>query len=329
MKIYLHIGTHKTGTTSIQYFAEDNIDLLAEHGIYWPRTRELQNTSRQHSLLWRMLQAGEEAKVADFVARSIAGAQKEGAHSVLFSGEGFCHATEEEAASFMKMLDGHDVQVIVYFRNVFDYARSAFTQILKYVSRRPRPEIIHRAIQRSLDYTAIIELWQTVVPEGCIEVRSYDEEKKELVPSFFDRLGVPAALVAAKLKPSANPSIDPTVHMLLASVGSDDTGGDFGRSRDAYFRSFKGPGIQSPMVWDIVASLCAGADGKMTHPLLTPFRERLLREPDRPDRPTIEEQAAYFSSLAKFSRRMARRKRFEASAFFPLWLRLKGKRRPR
>ncbi|WP_020400702.1 hypothetical protein [Kordiimonas gwangyangensis] len=328
MKIYLHIGTHKTGTTSIQHFAEDNIDLLAEHGIYWPRTRELKNTSRQHSLLWRMLQAGEEAKVADFVARAIARAQKEGAHSILFSGEGFCHASEAESASFMKLLDGHDVEVIVYFRNVFDYARSAFTQNLKYASRRPRPEILHRAIQRSLDYTAIIELWQKVVPGGAVEVRSYDEEKKELVPAFFDRLGVPAALVASKLKPSANQSIDPTIHMLLASVGSDDTGGDFGRSRDAYFQSFKGPGIQSPMVWDIVASLCVGADAKMAHPLLAPFREWLLKAPDKPNRPSTAEQAAYFASLAKFSRRMVRRKRFEASALFPLWLRLKGKRRP-
>jgi len=328
MKIYLHIGTHKTGTTSIQHFAEDNMDLLAEHGICWPRTRELKNTSRQHSLLWRMLQAGEGNRVADFVARAIAGAQEQGAHSILFSGEGFCHASEAEAAAFMKLFAGHDVQVIVYFRNVFDYARSALTQNLKYVSRRPRPEIIHRAIQRSLDYTAIIELWQKMVPEGGIEVRSFDDEKKRLVPAFFDRLGVPAALVAAKLKPSANQSIDPTVHMLLASVGSDDTGGDFGRSRDAYFQSFKGPGLRSPMVWDIVASLCVGADAGMAHPLLAPFREQLLKAPDRPDRPDVRQQAVYFASLARFSRRMARRKRFEASVFYPFWLRLRGKKRP-
>ena len=99
MKIYLHIGTHKTGTTSIQHFAEDNIELLSKHGIYWPRTRELRNTSRQHSLLWRMLQAGEDVRVAEFVTRSLKRAEEEGAHSVLFSGEGFCHATEAEAAA--------------------------------------------------------------------------------------------------------------------------------------------------------------------------------------------------------------------------------------
>lgn len=31
--IYLHIGTHKTGTTSIQNYLQDNIELLPASGI--------------------------------------------------------------------------------------------------------------------------------------------------------------------------------------------------------------------------------------------------------------------------------------------------------
>ena len=36
MKTIIHIGQHKTGTTSIQKFLQDNRTTLAENGVYVP-----------------------------------------------------------------------------------------------------------------------------------------------------------------------------------------------------------------------------------------------------------------------------------------------------
>ncbi len=36
MKTVIHIGQHKTGTTSIQHYLQDNREALAQHGLYVP-----------------------------------------------------------------------------------------------------------------------------------------------------------------------------------------------------------------------------------------------------------------------------------------------------
>ena len=38
MRLILHIGTHKTGTSSLQLFCRNNRKALLEHGIFYPKT---------------------------------------------------------------------------------------------------------------------------------------------------------------------------------------------------------------------------------------------------------------------------------------------------
>lgn len=48
MKLYLHIGSHKTGTTTIQRFLSKNIDALKNQKVWYPRYSELINTNIDH-----------------------------------------------------------------------------------------------------------------------------------------------------------------------------------------------------------------------------------------------------------------------------------------
>ncbi len=41
MKLYLHAGTHKTGTTSVQLWLDQNRDILAEHDILYPKLKSI------------------------------------------------------------------------------------------------------------------------------------------------------------------------------------------------------------------------------------------------------------------------------------------------
>ena len=38
MELIIHIGTHKTGTSSLQTFLATNRSVLIKHGIYYPES---------------------------------------------------------------------------------------------------------------------------------------------------------------------------------------------------------------------------------------------------------------------------------------------------
>ncbi len=329
MKIHLHIGTHKTGTTSIQAFAHENADLLLRHGVYWPDPIRLLARKQQHVVLRRLLQHGDIGTASRFVSEALKDADAAGAHTLLISSEGFSNAQEDEIAQLLKMFEGHEVWLVAYFRNIYGYARSAFLQHMKYASKRPPLSLTVSAIQRNLDYDALLARWRRLLPEAALDIRSYDREKANLVPAFFARLGVPHNEVRARLHEERNRSIDPAVQFLLTTLEVDNIGGDFRRTREAYFRAFGDFHMNAPLTAEIIAGLTKGAHEGLRDPLLAEYREELLAPPRPPVRLSAREQAKYFSSLARFSRSMARRKRFEASVFFPLWLRLRGRALPK
>ncbi len=54
--VYLHIGTHRTGSTSIQRFMANAEEALAEQGIIYPKTgrpdTDWTNQYGHHELAW-------------------------------------------------------------------------------------------------------------------------------------------------------------------------------------------------------------------------------------------------------------------------------------
>ena len=223
------------------------------------------------------------------------------------------------------MLSGHQVRVIMYVRNVHEYARSAFQQHLKYPDRRRTVVNSYNVIRRNLNYDALLKRWQAFLPDEAIDVRLYDAEKHNLLAAFFSRLGVPAHCVAERQSDIWNPSIDPSLQILLACIGNDRAGSYFRHTRDTFFKTFKGRKYASVLMAEAIEIICAGVEQHVSNPLLDTMREGLLAKPPKPEGLTIREQADYFTSLARFSRRMARRKKFEASALYPLWLWLRDK----
>jgi hypothetical protein len=54
MNVYFHIGTHKTGTTSVQEFSRANAERLLSDGVYIPKTGCITSTSGHHNLAWEI-----------------------------------------------------------------------------------------------------------------------------------------------------------------------------------------------------------------------------------------------------------------------------------
>ena len=63
MNLILHIGTEKTGTTSIQKFLKKNIDQLGRNGVFVPRTPMLDSGNHR----WVPLFANNDGFSDDFI----------------------------------------------------------------------------------------------------------------------------------------------------------------------------------------------------------------------------------------------------------------------
>ena len=132
---YIHIGTHKTGTTSIQWALNHNRAALDEHGFLYPRTGIPADHVGHHNIAWELYGSTEFRSVygsIDDLLMEIRGSDR----NVLLSSELFGVAAHnpERFASLVARLKEYTprIVIIVYFRNQAGYARSLYFELLKH-----------------------------------------------------------------------------------------------------------------------------------------------------------------------------------------------------
>lgn len=304
MKVFLHIGTHKTGTTSIQRFASKNRELLAAHAIHWP-TVLLDDHPYQHSGLADLVMQGDNDAVAGFVQAAMEEARAAQARALLLSGETFCHLPPQKVEAFAACLpEGTDLHVIVYFRNIYGYAISSIQQQLK-VHNSDRD--LHRLVEskrKSLNYSAIVAAWENVAPGERLDVRCYDTERDNLLPAFFERFGLPADAVLPLVPTDAklsNMSLDTSTELLLAAIGYSPSVRIYGQTRDLYSAAFDGVDFVAPAAGMIAKAICDVCAPDLSHPRLAPHRAVLSAVPDRQKHSEEKDLIQYLDRFSQFA----------------------------
>ncbi|WP_296742905.1 hypothetical protein [Mesorhizobium sp.] len=133
MKIILHIGVHKTGTSALQAFLHRNAALLLEHGVFYkPTTSDWPN----HNPLVAAFLPESVDDGLERLARTIEAADN---NTLLISSEMLCgHSVDLER--FLFGLEGHDLRVFAYIRHPADIVVSAFNELVRHrVSHWTRP----------------------------------------------------------------------------------------------------------------------------------------------------------------------------------------------
>ena len=122
-RLVLHIGTHKTGTTSIQKALARNRDVLAARGVLYPL--DVLGSSRHdfNELATELRRDGEAG--ADLWRRTLA-ACRDG--TAILSGEAMRRLGDDDVERIGQWTKDFDVRVLIYLRNVFDYLASAYKQ---------------------------------------------------------------------------------------------------------------------------------------------------------------------------------------------------------
>ena len=204
MKLLLHIGSHKTASTSIQHFCALNRDLLKSYGCLYPKNKD---SAYVFNFLAAQLAFGKGDLTKRYLQEVRTKAEREKCHTVIISAESFYAMTwffldiqgkqyegdywQNEARlikELSKCCEGYDeVGVVCYLRPQDDYAASLYNQFVKntFGICDSFEEFIETA-RPLFDYKSHIQLWENVFGTDFISLRNYSAHKEDLTKDFCD-----------------------------------------------------------------------------------------------------------------------------------------------
>jgi len=220
-RIVLHVGTHKTGTTTVQDTLAVNRDRLAGRGVIFPR---IGPSNGHHSLVTTWIDLPErycDPCPAREAWAELAVRHAGGEATVIVSSEEFSRARPQavDMAEIARLVAPFRQRTVVcVLRNQLAYLQSIYLQIIRdarvagveaFLAEALRTD---RATGVPLDYGTLYDrLLAGFAPEEIVFL-SYEAAVRApggLVPALLDRLGLPGEGLAALAAGDSNVSAEP------------------------------------------------------------------------------------------------------------------------
>ena len=206
MRLILHAGTHKTGTTSIQSTLAENREWLHEKGYVFPSLGPVGHNEFAHRLAQAKLKEIESFRtaimsVADpdrvfILSDEEFSTQLVGAKQWRFEKNEYWQQRRDYLARLRTILRDFDqVTVFLCFRRHDAFAQSLYTTtVLSDQHRWSFAEFCDRCTPL-FDYRGQVETFRTAFPD--VRLMSFQDVQKDLVTRFCSWLGIPLPLLAA------------------------------------------------------------------------------------------------------------------------------------
>ena len=228
---YIHIGPHKTGTTSIQAFLKENRSTLLKQGYFVPETR---NVHGGHHLLARQLCGLAVPQHHQETAARFATAIRDiTCEAVVISSESLDSLLLERncARNFFSRMEEHNLEPkIVFFpRNQSQLLNSRYTQVVKGFERSEsfetfvQADIRHRSYRYS-DFIALADAFRLKLIAAAF---TEDTLVRGVVIEFLKAIGIaPSQFQDTKVRrnPGAGPFTVGVARCLLRSLGAEPRG---------------------------------------------------------------------------------------------------------
>jgi hypothetical protein len=201
-KIFVHLGVHKTGTTSIQAFMMKNKDALLSAGIFLPKSGcvDAENFQNNHNLAWEMLgipNFNASLGTCEDLVEELKCAPTEVA---VLSAEDLEFLTLEQIQEFAGRLGQRSLKALVYLRRHDELAVSEYChQLREAVTSLTFADWWDLNLgDPRYEYWQLIQNWEKAGFE--VIVRPYDarcRDIKDLCLDFASQLGVPGKAAAS------------------------------------------------------------------------------------------------------------------------------------
>lgn len=188
MKIVLHAGSLKTGSTYLQSLIWRNLPAFASAGVHIPTTGVLSehhyNIARAAGFGYPALRLTEDE--ADVFLRDISAELAAGENEVaLLSSEHFdLGVSPDSVARLQASLVGHELKVVIYLRNQVDLIQSLYFENLKWGGISEFPTFAAQQLRNgTLACDTRIAHWINAGIEVC--ALDYNQEKVALAAGFL------------------------------------------------------------------------------------------------------------------------------------------------
>ncbi len=181
-RVIVHIGGHKSGSTSIQDFCSADKKLLLNSGIFYPANL-FKDYPRQHSHLAKLLIAGDTEVIEETFSKIVTRAKEAGAHSVFLSGEDLGVMSARHISDFAAFCDRYfnERRFVFVARNRRDFVLSSYKHFLRYARILSEIEFAHSF---SFSPSSVIDNWRANFSLDAVFLH-YDEIRNNFVRSFF------------------------------------------------------------------------------------------------------------------------------------------------
>jgi hypothetical protein len=221
MRIFLHIGTNKTGTTAIQDFLERHqrshllrrkylYPVTGRHGIAHYKISQTLGFSRTSN-------RPDDALCREIVSELTRELQSHGAKTAIISSEDF--VLPGSAARVASVFRDFDVRVVLYLRRHDHWWASSYSQAVRMVVHPPWEPGLHgyfrnrrTKIRHITDYRQLADKWSAAFGRDQMIVRPYEKEQNHggVVADFLRCTGLEElAEIAARQteRPNRSPGL--------------------------------------------------------------------------------------------------------------------------
>jgi hypothetical protein len=198
--LILHGGTSKTGTTSLQFFLNNNPSLLKNSGYLYPSNIISEFDPKHQWLMFSLLNSDENLLIENL---NIVFSQLEKEHDkVILSTEGIFHHWQDfdpEAKSFLSILASQFSTIFwVWFRKPIAYLDSLYRQGLKNHKNKIGHGISGEDLSfeevlknewflKHLDYIGFVYEIETILGKDRLKLFTYNED---VIPTLCKELGI-------------------------------------------------------------------------------------------------------------------------------------------
>jgi len=210
MKILIHIGAHKTGTSSIQFFMHRNYERLLDLGILYPRSgirryghHALALSCKANERRSERTGLGRDGEL-EMIMREI---ESSAADRCVLSSEAFFVTDPRNIARVASAMKELDVRILAFVRRPDTMFMSIYTSRLKKMKnpQKQRNTDYRRYLEapdqlsKDLAYEEQIDNWASVFGRDKIDLRRV--ETGDSVDAMIEAIGIdPAGSLAAELK---------------------------------------------------------------------------------------------------------------------------------
>jgi hypothetical protein len=233
LDLVLHIGSGKTGTSSVQHLLSESRERLAKLGTLYPRSpgraRHVRlglfirpDAGLVNQISWHEGNYSSPAEFReDFQHKLFAEINSSRLTRVLLSDEALYGSTVEALKRLRAFTDAiaRSIRLVVYLRRQDDHLCSRYQQVVKTGEVRRLSERLEQVdFTKTYDYHARLRTWQRLMEPSEFVIRPFERERfvdGSLYQDFFEAAGLEARADDLETVGSVNESLDAEAVELL------------------------------------------------------------------------------------------------------------------